>query len=191
MRKLSRSLLGVMALPIAVATAGHAARAACGPCRPKASQQGNPCAAKKKAVSPCSPCAPGSLKGPCGASDMPAPKAADFTRPKRSKRFTGDHDVLVAMGKKLYGDTRLSSNELSCDSCHSDFNNYGETFKKPYPHTVKMPKDVSGVGKITAEQMVQFCLIRPMMGKPLAWDSKELAALAAYVEEQREHFAKR
>jgi hypothetical protein len=36
---------------------------------------------------------------------------------------------------------------------------------------------------VDAEQMVQFCMINPMQAKPLAWDSKELAALTAFVVE--------
>ncbi len=29
--------------------------------------------------------------------------------------------------------------------------------------------------------MVQFCMLQPMQAEPLAWDSRELAALTAYV----------
>jgi len=39
------------------------------------------------------------------------------------------------------------------------------------------------VGEITAAQMVQFCMLAPMEAEPLPWDSKELAALAAYVDD--------
>ena len=36
---------------------------------------------------------------------------------------------------------------------------------------------------VDAEQIVQFCMMSPMQAKPLAWDSKELAALSAFVVE--------
>lgn len=235
MRKSTRNLLGAVALPVAMAATGlPALRAACGPCRPKASNPCSPCAAKKakksacnpcnpcaakkkcnpcaakKACAPCNPCAakknPCAAKNPCGAKnpcaaanpcnpcgagDMPAPKAAEVTRPAGSKPFQGDRAALVELGKKLYADTSLSTNETSCASCHTDGAMFMDSFKKPYPHQVQMAKEVSNMDTITAEGMVQYCLIRPMMSKPLAWDSKELAALTAYVEDvQKDHSKK-
>lgn len=122
---------------------------------------------------------------------MPVPKKADYTRPKKTRPFRGNHADLATLGRKLHADVGLSTNEMSCNSCHADFNGYADTFKHPYPHVVAMPKEVSGAKKVTAEQMVQFCLVRPMMAKPLPWNSKELAALTAYVEEQQKEFAGR
>jgi hypothetical protein len=195
MRKSTKSLLGIVALPLAVAAASvPSARAACGPCQPRASTTANPCAAKNSCAAkriPCNPCGAKKPGNPCAADGIPVPKKADFTRPKKTRPYRGDRTELAALGRSLFADAKLSTNEMSCNSCHSDFNGYGVTFKKPYPHVVAMPKDVSGAQKVTAEQMVQFCLIRPMMAKPLPWSSKELAALTAYVEEQRKQFAKR
>ncbi|MBZ0209005.1 MAG: hypothetical protein K8F92_05055 [Hyphomicrobium sp.] len=68
---------------------------------------------------------------------------------------------------------------------------FSDSFKEPYPHMVQMPNEVSGITSISAEGMVQFCLIRPMMSKPLPWDSEQLAALTAYVEELQKEYAKR
>lgn len=51
-------------------------------------------------------------------------------------------------------------------------------------------KDKSGADSVTAEEMVQFCVAVPLAGKLLAWDSKELAALTAYVEVRQSLFAK-
>lgn len=228
MRKLTKALLGAVALPAAVAASNvPIVRAACGPCRPKASNPSspcdakkakpaackpcNPCAAKKakspcnpcaakKAASPCNPCAaknpcgaknPCNPCNPCGAGDLPVPKASEVTRPAGAKPFAGDKSSLVALGTKLYSDTSLSTNKMSCNSCHEEMNNYSDTFLKPYPHLVQMPQEVSGMSQISAEGMVQYCMIRPMMSKPLAWDSKELAGLTAYVEELQKEFAKR
>jgi len=203
MRKMTKVLLGAVALPAALAASGVSAlRAACGPCRPKAANPCSPCAAKKaaspcnpcaarRARSPCNPCAAKNPCNPCSAAGLPAPTASDLARPAGVKRFRANREALVRLGEKLYGDTSLSTNEMSCNSCHTDFSNYNETFNKPYPHFVQMPKDVSSVDEVNAEQMVQFCMMRPMMSKPLSWDSKELAALTAYVEEQQKLFAKR
>jgi cytochrome c len=98
---------------------------------------------------------------------------------------------LLKLGERLYGDASLSTNEMACISCHTDFSGFSQTFEKPYPHSVQMAKDVSGIEQIPAEGMVQFCLIRPMMSKPLPWDSEQLAALTAYVEELQKTYAKR
>ena len=210
MRKLTKTLLGAVALPVAMAASTlPTVRAACGPCRPKASNPCSPCAAKKAKKSACGPCNPCAAKkaksacnpcaakkakapcNPCSAGDAPVPKASEVTRPAGTKPFSGDRAALVELGKKLYSDTNLSTNEMSCASCHTDMAAFNATFKKNYPHLVQMTKDVSRMDEITAEGMVQYCLIRPMMSKPLPWDSKELAALTAYVEEVQKEYAKR
>lgn len=191
MRKLIQALLGAVALPAAIAASNiPVVGAACGPCRPKSSTPCRPCAAKN-AKSPCNPCAAKNPCNPCSAGGLPVPKASDLMRPAGIKPFRAKRSVLVKMGEKLFSDTALSTNEMSCNSCHSGFSNYNETFKKPFPHFVQMAKDVSGLDALDAEQMVQFCIIRPMMSKPLPWDSKELAALTAYVLETRKQYAKR
>ena len=38
------------------------------------------------------------------------------------------------------------------------------------------------------DEMVQGCMVMPMAAKPLPWDSPELAALVAYVEQQQKTF---
>ncbi len=60
-----------------------------------------------------------------------------------------------------------------------------------YRHFVQMVNEATGLDQVTAEQMVQFCMMRPLANKALAWDSQELAALAAYVEEAQKEFAQR
>lgn len=125
------------------------------------------------------------------AQEMQDIKPSDLTRPPHSTPFRGDRAALVKLGRKLYDDTNLSTNGMACNSCHADFGAYGDTFKKPYPHFVQMVNDATGLDQVTAEQMVQFCMMRPMANKPLAWDSQELAALTAYVEESQKEFAQR
>lgn len=75
MRKITKTLLGAtVALPLAMAAVSvPAARAGCGPCKPKAAKPCSPCAAKK-AKAPCSPCAAKKAKGPCKPCNPCAPK---------------------------------------------------------------------------------------------------------------------
>ena len=66
---------------------------------------------------------------------------------------------------------------------------FKDTFKNSYPHFVQMTKAKSGFEEVNAEQMVQFCLVAPMKTDPLPWDSKKLAALAAYTEHLQKSYA--
>jgi hypothetical protein len=68
---------------------------------------------------------------------------------------------------------------------------YNDTFEQPFPHFVQMAKDRAGLDQVNAAEMVQLCMVVPMAAEPLAWDSPELAALVAYVEDERERFAAR
>lgn len=131
----------------------------------------------------------GEAKGEAEGEAEGNPK--DIKRPMFSKKYKGDTSNLVAKGKELYGDTSLSTNGLSCNSCHTDMAGYNDTFKKAYPHYVAMGKDIYRQKKLTAESMVQVCMQQPMEAKALPWDSEKLAALTAYVEVlQKEYAAK-
>jgi cytochrome c len=117
-------------------------------------------------------------------------KPSDVVRPAGPLRATAAKAELLSRGRTLFSDTKLSSNELSCASCHTGFEAYNQTFRKAYPHFVQMTKDVGGLDSVNAETMVQFCMVVPMAAKPLPWDSMELAALTAYVENQQADFSK-
>jgi cytochrome c len=116
--------------------------------------------------------------------------AAHVIRPRGTRRNKGgmSKSALVERGRALYDDASLSTNGLSCNSCHTDLEGYNATFTKRYPHYVAMGKDIYGKTKISAEAMVQICMEQPMEAKPLAWDSPDLTALAAYVKVVRKEF---
>lgn len=105
------------------------------------------------------------------------------TRPAGSKPFEGDRAELVSQGKELWNDTSLSSNGIACQDCHVKGAQFKEYFAQDYPHPVDMANSMADLESIDAEQMVQFCMIVPMKAEPLPWDSKELAALTAYIED--------
>ncbi|MBI5718798.1 MAG: hypothetical protein HZC37_14050 [Burkholderiales bacterium] len=102
------------------------------------------------------------------------------TRPQGTRLASGDKAVLVADGQRLWNDKALSSNGLSCASCHTGNANFSAGFAKPYPHHVAMAEEQGGFKRIALDEMVQFCLVVPMATKPMAWNSKDLAALTAY-----------
>lgn len=108
------------------------------------------------------------------------------TRPADSKPFEGDRAELVSQGEALWKDTSLSSNGIACEGCHVNGAQFKKYFANAYPHPVDMAKSMAGLESIDAEQMVQFCMIVPMKAEPLPWDSKELAALTAYIEDSEQ-----
>ena len=144
---------------------------------------------------PRSGCKPRASAGACGPATAdkgqcgPMIPAEKVTRPEGVEPYQGDSQAgLVAMGERLFKETQLSSNGLSCNSCHANQAGYADTFAEPYPHYVKMADDQGGIKEIHLDEMVQFCLLSPMAGEALPWDSKELAALTAYTRTQQEAF---
>lgn len=134
------------------------------------------------------PCA---MKNPCAAKNPCAMKSAAeaVTRLAGYQPYRGKGEDLVAEGGRLFKDSSLSTNGMSCSTCHADYASYQETFAKPFPHYVRMPGEQYGLKAVHADEMVQICMTGPMMAGPLPWDSKELAALAAFVTEEQKGFA--
>lgn len=161
------------------------------PCGGKAMNPCNPCGGKK--ANPCNPCGaqgmnPCDAQGmnPCGASGKVDPD--DFVRPEGLRLEGGDEARLVRRGKELWNDTSLSTNGMACATCHAQNASFMPGFAEAYPHPVAMVKNMSGVEKVDAAEMVQFCMVQPMQAEPLPWRSTELAALAAYVEHVQDDF---
>jgi cytochrome c len=137
----------------------------------------NPCG--KKRMNPCNPCGMKKMN-PCGGGASVDP--AKFVQPRGAKLATGSKAELLRKGNQLWNDSKLGNSGLACSSCHiNDVGLMNDTFAKPYPHFVSMPADQAGVKQVNASEMVNFCMVVPMQGEPLAWNSTELAALTAYV----------
>lgn len=133
---------------------------------------GNPCA-KNPCAKPANPCA---AKAGIDAKAV--------TRPAGYKPMVGD----VKLGEKLWNDTTLSTNGMSCGTCHANHGAFMASFAKPYPHTVAMAKDQAGMKTVHLDEMIQACMVIPMAAKPLPWDSKELAALTVYTQTMQKSF---
>jgi cytochrome c len=164
-----------LAMPAPLAASSHATKNPCAagkavnPCAPKAA---NPCAAK--------------AANPCAAGSQVDPKLV--LRPKGTKLMQGNRAELVKEGEKLFRNPKLSTNGMSCNSCHENVGGFMPSFAKPYPHEVAMAKEKGGVKKVHLDEMVQFCMVVPMEAKPLPWNSRELAALTAYTAELQKSF---
>lgn len=106
---------------------------------------------------------------------------ADVTRPSGTKAFSSSPAELLKVGTTRHGDVSLSPAGRSCNTCHVEANSYNATFNKPWPHFVASVKTKTGLDRITAEGMVQFCMISAMGGRPLPWDGEALASLTEFV----------
>jgi len=93
----------------------------------------------------------------------------------------------VQRGMALFNDTTLGTTGMTCNSCHMEggtkegkmgektlaaFDNLGAK----YPKFFKMAERV-----MTLDQVVIFCIVNPLKGKPPAWDDQRLTDLTAYV----------
>jgi len=139
-------------------------------------------------MNPCAMSNPCSAKNPCAAkSDRIDP--ALVKRPAGTLLAKGNHNELVKEGKVLWNDTKLSSNGMSCNTCHQNNAAFSASFAKPYPHKIGMVKERAGIkGAVRLDEMVQFCMLAPMAAKPFPWDSRELAALTAYAAEVQKSY---
>ncbi len=140
-------------------------------------QHKNPC--DMKMHNPCNM----KHKNPCAGMASDQIDATLIKRPAGVPLFAGaSRSQLVSYGEKLFRDSSLSPNKTTCNDCHSTNALFKPGFAKPYPHVVGMAKQRAGVsGSLQADEFVQFCMLAPMASKPLPWESRELAALAAYV----------
>lgn len=116
---------------------------------------------------------------------------ADLVQPEGWSLPQGDRATLSARGAALFDDPSIGESGSACSTCHTDFANYNDTFLEPYPHFVAMGKNMFDMDEVTAAEMVQLCMVVPMATDAFPWESDDLAALTAYVEDERERFAAR
>jgi hypothetical protein len=126
-----------------------------------------------------------------GAAGAQSLDPAKVTQPAGVELADGDPAALRARGAELFADPSIGESGLACSNCHADFAQYKQTFRKPYPHFVNMAKAKAGLDAVNAAEMVQLCMVVPMQTDPLDWQSETLAALTAFVKQQRAAFADR
>lgn len=142
--------------------------------------------AEAEAAGEAEPEAEGEAEGTAGEVERPEGYVPAYSE-------EGDNEeALLTRGEELYYDTSLSTNGLSCASCHgSDGQDMGykSTFEQPFPHEVEMAVNQFGMSEVHADEMVQICMVAPMEAEPLEWGSDELTSLAAYMVEVQRRFA--
>ncbi|MFQ6093094.1 MAG: hypothetical protein ACE5OR_10510 [bacterium] len=96
---------------------------------------------------------------------------------------------VVEKGKALFYDKELGTSGMTCNSCHLEggtktnpmkmkgmtmdaFDNLGAQYPKYFPMAMKV---------MTLDQVINFCVVNPLKGKPLTLDDPKLTALTTYV----------
>jgi cytochrome c len=96
-------------------------------------------------------------------------------------------DKSVARGKALFMDPKLGTSGMSCNSCHMEGGTKKGKMKdmviQPFSNeAAEYPKYFMMAKKVmTLDQVINWCIVKPMKGEPLAWDDTRMADLAAYI----------
>jgi len=83
----------------------------------------------------------------------------------------------VDEGNKLFHNSKLGTNGISCDMCHPNASN---THPETYPKFQTQLKKVA-----LLRDMINWCIENPLEGKKLAEDDPQMKALEAYILTQR------
>jgi hypothetical protein len=174
MKNLSR--LSAMAITSALAVT-PAWAAGCAPkCRSKCAPTATRCAPKCGAK--------------CGARCGAAADPKLIKRPAGYRPNYSSTPEAITAGGKLFRSTSLSTNGMSCASCHEGGMSYQSSFAKPFPHKMAMAAETYGVKQLHLDEAIQVCMVGPMAAKPLPWKSPELANLVAFMEVEHKKFGK-
>jgi len=141
-------------------------------------------------ANPCNPCSIKPIANPCnpGGGMKTDGRLTDangraMIREHAFQSFRQAADT----GASMWKDESLGKAGVACLSCHSGFERLHFDKNQTFPHYVEMVGDV-----VTLDQMINFCMLTPMQGKPFDANSKELTAMAAFyrayrIQYQREH----
>jgi cytochrome c len=102
--------------------------------------------------------------------------ADEFTE-KDKKRWQDEFMSVVEKGRELWVSPELGTNGVACAQCHP---NAANTHPETYP---KFQQQLGRV--IPLRDMINWCLMHPLEGKPLKLDDPKMVAIEAYVTYER------
>lgn len=102
--------------------------------------------------------------------------ADEFTE-KDKKRWQEEFMSVVKKGRELWVSPELGTNGVACAQCHP---NAANTHPETYP---KFQQQLGRV--IPLRDMINWCLMHPLEGKPLKLDGPKMVAIEAYVTYER------
>ena len=103
-------------------------------------------------------------------------QADEFTKADL-ERYEKEFMSVVQKGRELWVSGDLGTNGVACAQCHPNAaNTHPETY----------PKFQQQLGRVIAlRDMINWCLMNPLEGKPLALDDPRLVAMEAYAHYER------
>ena len=103
-------------------------------------------------------------------------RADEFTKEDLA-RWEKEYMSVVERGRALWVSPELGSNGVACAQCHPNAaNTHPETY----------PKFQQQLGKVVAlREMINWCILNPLEGAPLALDDPDLVAIEAYIAYER------
>ena len=102
---------------------------------------------------------------------------ADEFAEKDKERWQNEYMSVVNKGRELWVSPELGTNGVACAQCHPNAaNTHPETY----------PKFQQQLGRVIAlRDMINWYLLNPLEGKPLALDDPRMVAIEAYVTHER------
>jgi len=92
---------------------------------------------------------------------------------KEIKLFESEEKRVIDEGYKVFHDSSIGTNGISCDMCHPDASN---THAETYPKFQTQLKKVA-----TLREMINWCIENPLEGAKLKHDDPKMIALEAYI----------
>ncbi|QOP44531.1 cytochrome C [Sulfurimonas sediminis] len=90
---------------------------------------------------------------------------------------SAEYKSVVKEGRKVFTDTKLGTNTVTCNECHPNATN---------THPETYPKFQKQLGKVaTMGEMINWCIANPLEGKKMALDNPKMTALIAYITHER------
>ena len=98
--------------------------------------------------------------------------ADEFTK-EDLKRWEAEYMSAVKKGRELWVSAELGTNGVACAQCHPNgANTHPETY----------PKFQQQLGQVVAlRDMINWCLMNPLEGVPMALDDPDMIAIEAYL----------
>jgi thiosulfate dehydrogenase len=103
-------------------------------------------------------------------------RADEFSRADL-ERWQAEYLAVVDKGEKLFHGGLGNENTVSCDQCHPNATSI---------HPETYPKFQQQLGKVAVlGEMINWCIMNPLQGEPLALDAPSMVALQAYILQER------
>jgi thiosulfate dehydrogenase len=103
-------------------------------------------------------------------------QADEFTK-EDLERWEQEYMSVVKTGRELWTSPELGTNGVACAQCHPNgANTHPETY----------PKFQQQLGRVaTLRDMVNWCILNPLEGEPLALDDPKMVAIESYLAHER------